>query len=347
MRITDSAISFQSQHTSTLALEASQSLQVWGNGVAGEAVEASAMPQISGEGQAALAAESSAQAAPADDSADAVSGDPRLLLIRTLVEMLTGQKIRVMSLSDVSPAAPASNLADAESALQSVNSGRAGWGIAYDARASISETEQTTLSAQGVVRTADGREISFTVGISMSRSWSEEVSASLRAGDASRRTDPLVLNFGGTAAQLTDVRFAFDLEGNGQTSQVAMLGSNSAYLAFDANGNGKVDSGKELFGPTTGSGFGELAQLDADGNGWVDEGDAAYASLLLWRPGENGGTLQSLKDAGVGAIATARQATPFALRGAGNADLGAIRESGVYLGEDGQAGTVQELDLTV
>jgi hypothetical protein len=46
-----------------------------------------------------------------------------------------------------------------------------------------------------------------------------------------------------------------------------------------ATTTGRIDSGSELFGPATGSGFGELAALDGDGNGWIDENDDAFARL--------------------------------------------------------------------
>ena len=41
------------------------------------------------------------------------------------------------------------------------------------------------------------------------------------------------------------------------------------------------------------------------------------------------------------------RAVPFELRGNGNADLGAVGASGVWLGENGKAGSLQEIDLTV
>ncbi|MDP2822644.1 MAG: hypothetical protein Q8O52_08185 [Sulfuritalea sp.] len=40
-------------------------------------------------------------------------------------------------------------------------------------------------------------------------------------------------------------------------------------------------------------------------------------------------------------------ASPFELRGAGNSNLGAVAASGVFLAENGKAGTVQEIDLSV
>jgi hypothetical protein len=127
-----------------------------------------------------------------------------------------------------------------------------------------------------------------------------------------------------------------------------MLAGGSGYLAIDRNDNGSIDSGSELFGPATGSGFGELAALDGDGNGWIDENDAAFAALRVWTPDTDGdGTLETLARRKVGAIALGNVASPFELRGTGNSNLGAIAASGLFLAEDGPIGSIQEIDLTV
>jgi hypothetical protein len=164
------------------------------------------------------------------------------------------------------------------------------------------------------------------------------------------RKDPLVVNFAGTAAQLagqSNQRFSFDLNGDGKAENLPMFASGSGYLALDLNNNGRIDSGKELFGPQSGNGFAELALLDSDGNGWIDENDKDFNRLGVWTPAAEGsGTLQSLTDLGIGALSLAHVATPFALRGNDNNDLGVVKASGLYLTESGQAGSIQEVDLT-
>lgn len=296
-------------------------------------------------GQVPLAA---ADSAPIEDAADAVASDPFLRLIISMVEMLTGRQIRVFSARDMQPANAPPAVAETHPALaqQAPTQAPVGFGIEYDSHAVREEYEQTQVSAQGTVRTVDGREISFKLELAMRRSHREETSAGFRAGDAVR-TDPLVLNFNGNAAQLSDRRFAFDLDGNGTPESIALLTGGSGYLAFDINGNGRIDSGGELFGPATGSGFGELAGLDDDSNGWIDENDGAFSRLGVWTPDADGdGTLESLAGRKVGAIALGSVASPFQLRGTGNSDLGAIAASGLFLGEDGGVGSLQEIDLT-
>jgi hypothetical protein len=157
-----------------------------------------------------------------------------------------------------------------------------------------------------------------------------------------------VLNFDGAAAQLSDQRFSFDLNGSGKQDSLALLAGGSGYLAIDRNGNGKIDSGRELFGPATNSGFGELSALDSDHNGWIDENDTAFKALRIWTPDAKGsGTLETLAQRNVGAIALGSVRSPFDLRGNGNSNLGAIAASGLFLKEDGSVGSVQEINLTI
>lgn len=347
MKITGASLQMASSHASSRQHEVRESLRMWVGPQrppsGGEAIR----PRGPEHDHVSLSEAGKAQAAGNDDDA-AVDGDPRLSLIRSMVELLTGYRIRIIDASDLqtsaetptvqAPVAPTSASAPAPSA---------GYGIEYDYHASYTEIEQTTFSASGTVTTADGREISFAVNLAMSRSYHEESSVSLRLGDAARKIDPLVLNFAGSAAQLTDQRFAFDLDSDGNDDQINFVAPGSGFLVFDRNDNGRVDNGSELFGPTGGDGFQELAALDGDSNGWIDENDAAFEQLQVWtRDGEGKEQLQSLAAAGVGAIALSRVDTPFDVKANDNAILGHIRSSGIFLQESGTAGTIQQIDLT-
>lgn len=321
MKIAAATIAMQAQHIAVQRQETRESLRTWRDPV-----------RIADAGKAKDAARSKAA-----DAADPADDDPRMLLIRRMLEMLTGRQVKVYR-ADAAPEAP-----PAAAPAQR----RAGYGVEYDYHAVREEAEATRYAAQGVIRTADGKEIAFNLALDMSRHYREEVSVNFRAGDAVRK-DPLVINFNGNAAQLTDQRLLFDLDADGNQEQVATLASGSAYLALDKNANGAIDSGTELFGPVTGSGFAELAGYDADGNGWIDESDAVYSRLRLWTPAADGsGALETLAARKIGALFLGRIATPFELRGNGNSDLGAVAATGLYLSEDGQAETIQEIDLSV
>jgi hypothetical protein len=180
----------------------------------------------------------------------------------------------------------------------------------------------------------------------MHREFLQEGRVTLRAGDAA--LDPLVVNFAGTAAQLSDVTFDFDLDGDGQTERLPALGSGSGFLTVDLNGDGKINDGGELFGPLSGDGFADLAQYDGDGNRWIDEADPIFGRLRLWQPDADGaGTLVTLSQKQVGAIYLGQAETPFAVKNAQNELLGQVVSSGIYLAETGGVGSVQQVDLAV
>jgi hypothetical protein len=294
----------------------------------------------------------SSEAQAIESASDAVDNDPFLAMIRQMIEFLTGEKVRVFDMQSFSAEMHhvETQSSSTSESLQTTNSGRAGYGVEYDAHSVHEESESTSFSAEGIVRTADGQEISFKLDLEMTRYYREETNVSLRAGDAVRK-DPLVVNFAGAASQLSgeaNRRFNFDLNGDGKAENLPMFATGSGYLALDLNGNGRIDSGKELFGPQSGNGFAELALLDSDGNGWIDENDKDFKRLGVWTPAAEGsGELQSLTDLGIGALSLAHVATPFALRDADNNDLGVVKSSGFYLTESGRAGTLQEVDLTV
>lgn len=295
---------------------------------------------ISEAGRAAQADDASA----IKDGLDAADNDPILTLIRLLLAELTGRNIDVFDADDMASTHPA-----AKSAPPQLPPQRADFGVEYDYHESYTEVERTSFDATGVVKTEDGREISFSLSLEMARSFHVESDVSLRLGEARQKSDPLVINFSGDSVQLTNRRFAFDLNADGAPSEkINFATGGSGFLAFDRNSDGVINGGAELFGAKTGDGFAELAALDADGNGWIDENDAVYAQLSVWSKNESGvDVLRSLKDANVGAISLARIATPFEIKDEDNALRGAVRTSGVYLKESGGGGSVQQVDLTV
>lgn len=339
MKIVASAVAMQSEHFAVQRQETSESFRMW----IGRRERSAPDPvRLSDTGKARHASET-------NDSreAEAAEYDPRLLLLKRMVELLTGKQIRIFRVEAAAETASAELADQPPSSSPAASGASTGFGIEYDYHSVREEAETTRFSTQGVVRTADGREVAFRLDLEMSRYYREEVAVSFRAGDAARK-DPLVINFDGNAAQLTDQRFQFDLDADGTQESIAMLATGSGYLALDKDGNGAIDSGAELFGPATGSGFAELAAYDADGNGWIDEGDGIWSQLRVWSPAADGtDALDTLAAHEVGALFLGEVATPFELRGTRNADLGAVATTGLYLGEDGRAGTLQEIDLSV
>lgn len=259
---------------------------------------------------------------------------PEQEILTRLIELLTGKKVSIRWFS-------ADDLKTDSGAPQS-----AGFGIEYDRRESHYEAEQMRFQASGIVRTADGREIALDIDLGMSREFYSEEYVSLRAGDALK--DPLVLNFGGKAAELTRTRFQFDIDADGQADSLPFVGPDSGMLALDRNGNGRVDDGGELFGAVSGDGFADLSAYDDDGNQWIDANDAVYRQLQIWTKDAAGqDRLAGLATLGVGAIHLGRVGTEFSIKDDGNALLGQVRETGLFLMEDGTPGTIQKIDLSV
>lgn len=220
------------------------------------------------------------------------------------------------------------------------------------------EAEQTSFEAAGAVETADGRSIRFNVSLTMERAYESVTTTIIQpqpapsAGEGQQQQqqggvkDPLVVNFGGGPARLTDAKVRFDLDSNGESEEISFVAEGSGFLVLDANNDGQANNGRELFGPQTGNGFAELAAYDSDGNQWIDQADPVFSSLRIWT---SDGSLSTLAEHGIGAIGVSSAETPFDLKSlAGdNTHHGTIRRTGVYLGEDGSAGTVQHVDLVV
>lgn len=214
-----------------------------------------------------------------------------------------------------------------------------------------SETEETTFSTTGTVKTADGREIDFNLSMTMSRTFEEAYMntvnyAALPASQTSL-CDPLVINLNTSSASVTDQKFYFDLDADGNMDLISNLSAGSGFLALDKNGDGIINDGSELFGTKSGDGFKDLAAYDSDGNGWIDENDPIFDKLRIWTKDENGkDVLCALGKAGVGAIYLGNAQTDFALNSSkDNSTNALIRKTGIFLYENGACGTVQHLDM--
>ena len=207
------------------------------------------------------------------------------------------------------------------------------------------EAEDTNFSTVGTVRTADGREINFNVNVGMSRQFQQHFQEDLQLSSF-KMCDPLVINLNTDVAELSDQTFYFDIDADGEMDEISRLGSGSGYLALDKNGDGQINDGSELFGTASGNGFADLAEYDEDGNGWIDENDAIWDKLKIWCKDENGNdVLYKLADKGVGAICLQNVSTDYTLKGQEGQTKGAIRNTGIFLYENGNVGTVQHVDV--
>jgi len=289
-------------------------------------------------------------------ASDPVSGwPPGMQVLARMIEALTGVAVRVFRPDALRGEGPTTQaLSGAPQPRQAPVGqtpsnpelpGEASW--TYTRTEVRYEHEVTLFAAQGSVQTADGRTLDFSLGLRMEREFLDMRQTRLSVGGETAK-DPLVLHFGHAAPSLSGPRIEFDLNADGHTETLPFVGAGSGFLVWDRNGNGQADSGQELFGPQSGDGFTELAMHDQDHNGWIDEADTIFQELRIWRQNSQGQqSLQTLTEAGVGALSLSRVATPFSLRDADQSRLGEVRSSGLYLHDNGQAGVMQQIDLMV
>ena len=211
----------------------------------------------------------------------------------------------------------------------------------------VSESESTTFASSGMVKTQDGRSIDFNIEVSMSRAFTSQINTLTTQNYI--KTDPLVINLDTDIGSVTDQKFLFDLDSDGDEEEISFAGKGSGFLALDRNGDGRIGDGSELFGTKSGDGFKDLAAFDEDGNGWIDENDSIYSKLKVWTKDEDGNDyLINLKDADVGAIYLDNAHTQFSLKDGNNRLNGEIKKTGIYLHEStGAAGTLNHVDLAV
>ncbi|MNX80932.1 hypothetical protein D3C86_1126050 [compost metagenome] len=355
MRITHSAVAMQGEHFQTERTEKRESLRVWQE-----------KPPAEQPSAASPAKPVTERAKPEEVSLEpSIQDKLKLSMLKKLLGLLTDQEMRFYTLepelvadgADDRSEPGADDAGERPEPVTRTNriaqqgptrpAGRVGWGVAYDYHESYSEVETTRFSASGKIQTADGRSIDFSVQLQMSRAYMESTNIRFRAGDA-KLMDPLVINFDAPAAELTQSKYRFDLDADGEPDQISFVAAGSGFLALDLDGDGQINDGRELFGPQSGDGFAELAAYDEDRNGWIDEADAVYDRLRIWTKDEEGrDQLFALGQKGIGAIFVGSIATPYHYKTSATDVLGQVRSTGVFLRENGLAGTVQQIDLAI
>ncbi|WP_415906202.1 calcium-binding protein [Neptuniibacter sp. QD72_48] len=108
-----------------------------------------------------------------------------------------------------------------------------------------------------------------------------------------RRRDPLTLDLDGDGIETLalDGSIVFDHNADGLKQGTGWIASDDGLLVMDRDGNGTIDTGRELFGDNTlksdGSmaidGLDALADLDNNADGQVDAADSDFENLRVWR----------------------------------------------------------------
>lgn len=273
---------------------------------------------------------------PTDEFEHSGSISPRFLIMKILLEKVFDMKVDVFG--------PEHERADASGSPPSADFQNPGLSWDYTRTTSYSEEQDLQFNAEGVVRTGDGKEISFSLDLNVH--WEYQSEETTRLSSENRKIDPLIINFEGHSAQLSDQRFAFDINSDGKAESISRIGSGSGFLALDLNGDGRVNNGSELFGPATGNGFEELRKYDSDRNGWIDENDRIFSELMIWSSDPEGiMTLHSLKEKNIGALLLDNVDVSFFHKDLGNNVLAETRKMGIFLAEDDAPGSIQQVDF--
>lgn len=110
---------------------------------------------------------------------------------------------------------------------------------------------------------------------------------------------PILIDFDGDLFQLSGVDrpVTFDIDGNSRPRRIGWTRrrTDDGFLCRDLDGNGKIDSGAELFGTATrladgtlaANGYEAMAELDrpqhgGNGDGYLSELDEAFPELCIW-----------------------------------------------------------------
>ena len=118
-------------------------------------------------------------------------------------------------------------------------------------------------------------------------------------------SSPIILDLDGGGISNSGIEpgypILFDHDGDGVRSATGWVGAGEAIVVRDLNGNGTIDSGREIFGDNTlltrgpkagqraASGFEALADLDSNNDGQFNAADAAFASVKLWKDANQNG----------------------------------------------------------
>lgn len=347
MIIKSSAIQLNSQHQFLKSSHESESLRAWKTQDQPGARKKERWADTLSLSSSAQTLKIEKQSLDVSESLDS-NQSVKLLIVKNMFKVITGQDFKLFSPSELT--------ADTDTDVTNVEIATtppppppsADAGLVYEHHTVYQESESISFSAVGSIKTQDGQSIEFSVKLNISREFRLETNFSITAGDPEKQVDPLVVNFDGNAAELSQTYFEFDIDANGTTEQIATLKPGSGFLALDKNQDSVINNGSELFGPNSGNGFAGLSKYDSDSNGFIDEADPIYDSLRIWQRYEDGSQqLIALGDKNIGAIYLGHATTSFQLRTVNNQSLGEITDTGVYLTEDGKTGTLQQIDFSV
>jgi len=108
----------------------------------------------------------------------------------------------------------------------------------------------------------------------------------LLSGSGKAKSSPLVVDLDNDGIELKQLQYSwarFDLDGDQLAERTGWVKGDDGLLAWDKNGNGKIDNTSELFGTKTTDGFLVLKTLDSNSDGQISSSDANFSNLRIWQ----------------------------------------------------------------
>ena len=179
---------------------------------------------------------------------------------------------------------------------------------------------------------------------------SEQTSYSKLTMSAEALKDPIIVQYGNQGLGEIEGQTEFNINQDNTLDNLPIFSGDVGYLVFDKNNNQKADDGTELFGPETGQGFVELAQLDSNKNGFIDDEDEHFEQLYIWQPSNDNGITEqwlTLKEAEIQAISLSAINTPFDFYDDQEEIQAQLRQSSFAISESGQGRGVHQVDVRI
>lgn len=270
----------------------------------------------------------------------------KILLIEKLLSKITGKKIKFKLLRKTKVDENTAKDTDIKIAISSQMPANS-FGFVLRLESYKQLQQDFSFSAKAKVKTQNGEEFELDIKLNFSQSFVERFNLEIRFGQQ-KNIDPLVINLDSNLPSFSERYFEFDLDADSVPDKIRLLSGNSGFLALDKNQNNKIDSGLELFGPSTGDGFFELSGYDTDKNGWIDENDPVFPNLLVWIKTDSDDKVVKLSELGIGAIFVGNAESNYSLYDFNtNTPYANVKKTGLFLFENKKAGVIQHIDLII
>lgn len=175
---------------------------------------------------------------------------------------------------------------------------------------------------------------------------------------STRVRDPLALDMDGDGIETTGLNgstILFDHNADGVKTGTGWVQGDDAWLVRDLNGNGTIDTGRELFGEdtikTNGQlaidGFDALRDLDLNRDGLINAADDVFGQLRLWKDLNQDGISQAGELSNLAANSIVSIGVNGALTNVNLGNGNVQTAAGTFVRSDGSAGSTSETSSSI